>query len=193
MAYNLGKVAPGVASVANTLGARHGIKTAYGYRAVGSVPGSDHPKGLAVDFMINDLPNGRAVGDDLAADAIANYQALGIKYVIWYRRIWQPGIGWKRYVGPSPHTDHVHVSWNPNPSGIKGDLISVGLPNPIDDAKRVWDFLSKVNDAAGWLTDAGNWRRIGVFTAGMTLILIALIGFKNAATAVKKVGSYAKS
>lgn len=193
MAYNLGKVAPGVQSAADALGARHGIKTAYGYRAVGSVPGSDHPKGLAVDFMINNLPNGRAVGNDLAADAVQNYLALGIKYVIWYRQIWQPSTGWKRYTGPSPHTDHVHVSWNQNPGGIKGDIIPVGIPNPIDAAKQVLDFLKTINSAAGWITDAGNWRRIGVFVAGATLILIALVGFKNASSAVKKVTRYAKS
>lgn len=33
-----------------------------------------------------------------------------VKYVIFNRRIWEPGIGWKAYSGPSPHTEHMHIS-----------------------------------------------------------------------------------
>ena len=46
---------------------------------------------------------------------IANFRALGVKYVIWYRRIWTPSQGWHDYDGPSDHTDHVHVSFNDKP------------------------------------------------------------------------------
>jgi hypothetical protein len=33
-----------------------------------------------------------------------------IKYVIFQRRIWQPGIGWSGYGGESPHLEHLHLS-----------------------------------------------------------------------------------
>lgn len=33
-----------------------------------------------------------------------------VKYVIWKRRIWKPGIGWAPYKGTDPHTGHVHLS-----------------------------------------------------------------------------------
>lgn len=33
-----------------------------------------------------------------------------IKYVIFDRRIWTPGAGWKSYTGANPHTAHLHLS-----------------------------------------------------------------------------------
>lgn len=33
-----------------------------------------------------------------------------IFYIIWNRRIWTPGIGWKDYAGTNPHTKHLHLS-----------------------------------------------------------------------------------
>lgn len=109
--YNLKGISPNTAKAADYFGSRYGIKTVYGL-GKGSVPGSDHPKGRATDFMINNLKNGKAVGNALANDVIRNYKAWNVKYVIWNRYIWQPGRGWKKYNGPSPHTDHVHVSYN---------------------------------------------------------------------------------
>lgn len=109
--YGLKGVSPNTAKAADYFGSKYGIAT-IGGRGPGSVPGSDHPKGLATDFMINNIKNGHAVGDALANDAIRNYKAWNIKYVIWNRYIWQPGRGWHKYSGPSPHTDHVHISYN---------------------------------------------------------------------------------
>src|ERR1044072_9375474 len=88
--------------------AKYGIKNVGGYRAHGSVPGSDHPKGRAADFMTSNKKQGTA----LANDAVKNYRAWDIKYVIWNRYIWTPSRGWHKYSGPSPHTDHVHLSFN---------------------------------------------------------------------------------
>lgn len=109
--YGLKGVSSNVSKVADNLGSRFGIKT-IGGRGPGSVPGSDHPKGRALDFMINNVSNGKARGDALSSYAIKNYKALNVKYVIWNRYIWQPGRGWHKYSGPSDHTDHVHVSFN---------------------------------------------------------------------------------
>lgn len=79
----------------------------HGYRAQGSVPGSDHPKGLAIDAM--------TVDGNIAGRMIETFKLTpGAKYWIWNREIatrqenWQP----RRYSGPSPHTDHVHFSWS---------------------------------------------------------------------------------
>jgi hypothetical protein len=108
--YKLGNVKSWVAKAANYIGPKFGIKTIYGW-----APGLyDHPKGLALDFMITGLPNGRATGDALAAFVQANAKTLNVTYVIWYRRIWsvaRAGEGWRPYVGDSDHTDHVHVSF----------------------------------------------------------------------------------
>ncbi len=112
MGYRLGKVTSTTAKAANYFGGKYGIKTIGGWREHGSVPGSDHPKGRGLDYMINNIKNGKKVGTALANDAVANYKKWNIKYVIWNRYIWQPGRGWKKYSGPSPHTDHVHISFN---------------------------------------------------------------------------------
>lgn len=109
--YHLKGVSSNTAKAADYWGSKYGIKT-IGGRGPGSVPGSDHPKGLALDFMINNVSNGHARGNDLANDLIKNYKAWNIKYIIWNRYIWHPGRGWSKYSGPSPHTDHVHASFN---------------------------------------------------------------------------------
>lgn len=106
--YGLKGVASDVAKAADYFGSKYGIKT-IGGRGPGSVPNSDHPKGLALDYMVY---KNRAQGTALANDVIKNYKAWNVKYVIWYHYIWQPGKGWHKYSGPSPHTDHVHVSFN---------------------------------------------------------------------------------
>lgn len=71
---------------------------------------SDHPSGLAVDFMI-----GRSAGDALADCALQNMDALGVKYVIWEQRI-NHGDGWEamsdRGGVTANHFDHVHVSFD---------------------------------------------------------------------------------
>jgi hypothetical protein len=81
----------------------------------------EHPKGRACDFAVATSGFGptatganRSYGDRLAAFFIANSDRLGVLYVIWFRRIWMPGVGWGPYSGggsPSAdHTNHVHLS-----------------------------------------------------------------------------------
>jgi uncharacterized protein YlxW (UPF0749 family) len=84
--------------------------------------GGEHPKGRACDFSAaaggfqNKSATGgdRTYGDNLASYFIKNANALGVMYVIWYRRIWMPGTGWKSYSGggdpAADHTNHVHLS-----------------------------------------------------------------------------------
>ena len=89
------------------------------YRSGG---GGDHPAGKACDFsanaktFVNAAATGadKTYGDALAAWCIANAKNLGVKYVIWYKRIWQPSSGWKSYGGDGTpagdHYNHVHLS-----------------------------------------------------------------------------------
>src|SRR3954449_5291247 len=127
MAYNLGAVKPHVAAAANHYGPKHGITNVGGYRAIGSVPNSDHPKGLALDFMTRN----RVKGDALAADVIATGKgSYNVTYVIWWRQIHSlDSRGWRPYFGPSAHTDHVHVSFGVQAgTGTDPDPIKVSLP-----------------------------------------------------------------
>lgn len=109
--YKLKGVKGYVSSAANYFGSKYGIKTVYGL-GPGSVPGSDHPHGKAIDLMINNLKHGTNTGTAMANDIIKNYRQWNVKYVIWNRYIWSPSRGWRKYSGPSDHTDHVHVSFN---------------------------------------------------------------------------------
>ena len=81
----------------------------------------EHPRGRACDFSASKGGfGGAATGDDkaygtrLAAWCKANAEALGVLYVIWYRQIWMPGVGWRAYFGSgdpaAEHTNHVPLS-----------------------------------------------------------------------------------
>lgn len=76
-----------------------------GYRDKGSVANSDHPFGKAIDIMTTD--------NNTAQSIIRTARAtVGLKYWIWDNQIasspsWNP----RPYDGPSPHTDHVHLSY----------------------------------------------------------------------------------
>ena len=73
----------------------------------------------AVDFMIPDYKNNKALGDTLAQYFIDNLTRLNGTYVIWRQRIWTPYNGrWKamedRGSDTANHMNHVHVSFKPS-------------------------------------------------------------------------------
>lgn len=84
--------------------------------------GGDHPLGKACDFSATpggfvdaDAGGGdKAYGDNLAGWFVKHADRLGVKYVIWYRQIWERGFGWGPYSGgggaAAEHTNHVHLS-----------------------------------------------------------------------------------
>lgn len=172
--YRLTGVKSHVAAAANYFGTKYGIKTVGGWRPVGSVPNSDHPKGLALDFMTSS----RAVGDPLAADLIANYRQWGITYVIWWRRIWTPDKGWHDYHGPVPHTDHVHASFSAKPGtndGTPSDSAAIQPVGFTDDVKAFAQLIPTLKKAIETLTNAGTYRDLGFVMVGAGLLLLGLI------------------
>jgi hypothetical protein len=81
-----------------------------GWRPSGSVPNSDHPKGLAIDVM---------TGDDAMAQRVIGVarRTPKLRNWIWNRHYASVNTGWRKTpcggsCGPSPHTDHVHLSWS---------------------------------------------------------------------------------
>jgi hypothetical protein len=106
----VGAVKPHVKAAAEEIGGKFGISTIHG---IGERSGaSDHPLGLALDFMVG---TDKARGDNVTAYAIDNRARLRVKYVIWQQRIWQAGV-WKgmadRGSKTANHYDHVHVSFH---------------------------------------------------------------------------------
>jgi hypothetical protein len=87
-------------------------------------PTSDHPRGKACDVMVGTDARrsspARARGDEIANWAVKTAGQTGVRYVIWYGKIWSARRGtWIPYNGGgvySPtdatggHYDHVHVS-----------------------------------------------------------------------------------
>lgn len=111
--YKLGPVKAWTAQVAELIGTRFGLKTIGGWRA--SDPYPDHPGGYALDLMIDDMPGGAALGQQIADFLVANWRELKVRYVIWNRRVWSVSRiaeGWRPYTGTNPHTDHVHLTVN---------------------------------------------------------------------------------
>jgi hypothetical protein len=111
MPLALGAVKQHVRAAAEEIAMRFQISSISGYRPTGSVANSDHPKGLAIDVATVQK------GTMVAEWVIANAKRLSVTYVIWNRRIYdtRSGKGWTAYQGPSPHTDHVHISFFPGP------------------------------------------------------------------------------
>lgn len=87
-------------------------------------PTSDHPRGKACDVMVGadarKSSPARARGDQIANWAIKTAGQTGVRYVIWYGKIWSARRGtWIPYNGggvydptdaTGGHFDHVHVS-----------------------------------------------------------------------------------
>lgn len=181
MAFTLSGTKAHVKAAGNYFAPKHGITSVGGWRAVGSVPNSDHPKGLALDFMTRN----KAQGDALAADVIANYKQWSVKYVIWWRREWSPGDGWDSYSGPSAHTDHVHVSFHATPGS--GGTTTNPVANPLvpDALEDVAAFLNKIRDPK-------MWEATGYIIAGVVMLLIGILLISTGRSVTSTVKTVAK-
>lgn len=136
MALNLGAVKSHVRAAAEEISARFQISNIGGWRATGSVPGSDHPKGLALDVMTV------SKGNLVANWVIANSARLSVTYIIWNRRIWKNG-KWSPYSGPSPHTDHVHISFAPGPGDGSEPIENASTSDPGEGCMKA--FMDMLN------------------------------------------------
>lgn len=136
-------------------------------------PNSDHPKGLAADYGVG---KDRVKGDQIATYLVANAARLGITYVIWYARIWEPGKGWTAYAHPSGgtsltqlHMDHVHASFRASfvpggtaPTEVQG--FGGGLADIGSSVKTIFEFV----------TDPHTYLRAGMLIVGIVLLIIGL-------------------
>lgn len=117
----------------------------------GSVSGSDHPYGKALDVMIANYlsQQGIAAGSKIADWFIQNPNSFGTKYVIWRDRINQGG-QWKPYSHPAgnndtlAHRDHVHISFLTGSGDFSANTVPVG-----DTPKSMAGLLGKAQAKLG--------------------------------------------
>lgn len=121
--YGFENLTPATKQLVQEIDSRFGTFPAIGgWRA--AEDGGEHPRGRAADFMVSSegrMPSAamREKGDQVAEWAKKNAKRLGIKYIIWNQRIWNPlraDEGWRRMEDRGSitqnHKDHVHISMN---------------------------------------------------------------------------------
>lgn len=124
MPYVLGPVRDHVRAAAEDIGRRFAIGSILGVGLRANE--SDHPKGLALDFMTGkDMVKGQALANFVQSNA----SAYGVSYVIWNQKIWsvaRSGEGWRgqsdKGNDTQNHKDHVHVSFNSSPGSGLGNI-----------------------------------------------------------------------
>lgn len=175
--YVLGAVKPNVRQAANDAGNMFGIATILGVGARDGV--SDHPKGLALDFMV---PGNLDKGNQVAQYFETNAAKYGVHYIIWKQHIIniteRPNEGWRamgdRGSITANHFDHVHVSFNNVAVGTQ-NAIKIpgipGIPNPLGGAVNGAESLVKFFNFIG---DPHNWLRVAEFQLGGLLVIIGL-------------------
>lgn len=120
---------PAVAQITNSAGPVHPNVQAAADAVVANVPGAGsitlggtrssaidpagHPSGLALDYMVG---SNSALGDAIVAYHVANWDALGVDYIIWEQRLLtSPAGSWSlmedRGGATANHMDHPHVNY----------------------------------------------------------------------------------
>jgi hypothetical protein len=102
---------------------------------------SVHGTGRALDLHI---PRVAGQANNVKGDAVANWcvehaSEVGIQLVIWDQTMWRAdGSNDKKYGGPNPHTDHLHVELTEDAAAMKTSFFVNG-PKPAGDAGVVED------------------------------------------------------
>lgn len=110
---------PGTVAFGELVSSHYDRPTFYTSRACIAGDNSQHYDGRAVDWPM-DVYNAddKAIGDAVAQWLTANdgemARRFGVMSVIWNKRSWYITAPdrWFDYTGPSPHTDHLHISFS---------------------------------------------------------------------------------
>lgn len=181
MAYNLPNVQPPVVAAANEIGAKFGLKTIGGWRK--SDPFPDHPSGLALDLMVNNMPNSMTLGDQIAQYLIDNAKRLNLKYLIWNGRTWNPTRGtWAPYTATSnKHTDHVHATFTGKAIGMPSAEGTVtGGSSPLDLVGAVGQAADALRSMATGVNAVGSLAQKAMWLALPTSQVRILSGIAGA-------------
>lgn len=138
MPYSLGPVKPHVQTAADRIGGMFKVKSVLGWGLRSR--DSEHPLGLALDFMVG---NNQSQGNAIAAHVAANAAGYGVKYYIWQQHIYNFDRSGKpsgdhqmedRGSATENHRDHVHVSFYSTPG--TGDITGSAVDTTESCAKQ---------------------------------------------------------
>lgn len=110
-----------------------------------------------------------------------------LKYIIWSRKIWYPGKGWRAYSGVNAHTHHVHVSVVATPlceSGLLWKISGGGIvTRPTLKEGSEGPFVKLLQERLGILPDGdfgpATERAVRKFQWDKKLIVDGVVGPKT--------------
>ena len=155
--YAEGGLVAGTDELRKVIGQKFGISNIGGYR-----PGGDgfneHSTGRALDVMVG---NDKSQGDAVKDFALANADAIDLKWAIWQQRLWYPGGGSKKMEDRgSPtdnHMDHVHIfSGAGIANGLRGALKAGNTTQQGGQSVPDWDAIAQAESGGNWSTNTGN-------------------------------------
>ena len=155
--YAEGGLVAGTAQLRKLISDRFGISDIGGYR-----PGGDgfneHSTGRALDVMVG---TNSSAGDAVKNFALANSDAIDLKWVIWKQHLYYPGGGgydMEDRGGPTAnHMDHVHIFSGPGIAGglrgaLKGGQAGAAVGATVPD----WDAIAQKESGGDWSINTGN-------------------------------------
>lgn len=73
------------------------------------------------------------------------------------------------------HFDHVHWAIESQTGGAGPNIQTAGLPNPVDVISETVQLAQGIGKFVAFITDPGNWLRMGAGVAGLVLMLLAFL------------------
>lgn len=185
------------------------IRNMFHVGSIGGVGGrpnkSDHPLGLALDFMVG---KDKAKGNAIAAYMMKMRNQLRLTYLIWYDRIASASHGWKwrPYTHPNGptsnptlrHEDHVHASFMANVPGFAkgglfgGDMFDVGSGRDrVPNTEELVKSLGITFDTGGWLGHGKNGRTVVDNKSGMDEAVLNHNAWTGASSVLSRIAAIA--
>ena len=155
--YADGGLVAGTAQLRKLITERFGISNIGGYR-----PGGDgfneHSTGRALDVMVG---NNGSAGDAVKNFALANADAIDLKWVIWKQHLYLPGGGGHdmedRGSPTDNHMDHVHIFSGPGiANGLRGALRGGQTGATVGATVPDWDAIAQKESGGDWSINTGN-------------------------------------
>jgi phage-related protein len=152
--YEGGGLVAGDQQLRSIIQQRFGIADIGGWRPQDKY--GEHSTGRALDVMVG---NNKSAGDSVKDFALANADAIDLKWVIWRQHLYYPGGGGydmpDRGDPTQNHMDHVHIfSGTGIVNGLRGAL--KGAAGAGQQTVPDWDAIAQKESGGNWSINTGN-------------------------------------